>query len=177
MNTLRIIVDICLLRGRAQDLPASRNLVWLAAFASVAVETLGMPERGLDVGRLLFLVSQVALFGGAIWLVLRLSGFPARWLQTVSALYSANAIFSLLLVPFLPALAEMIRQGPGATLAWQGYVSLLLSGWFLAVMTRVLREATEWSLGVSLLASIGSIVAVRVLGFLTAPLFGFAGQA
>lgn len=177
MNTLRIILDICLLRGRAQDLPASPQLLWLTAAASVVVDTLSLWDRSLDLARILFVASQVALFGGAVWLLLRLRGFPARWPQTISALFAANALFSLMLLPFLPALTEMVEKGPDAPLAWEAYVMLALSGWFLAVMTRVLREATEWSLGLSLLASIVCVTLVRVLGLALAPVFGLTAQA
>jgi len=75
MHILKIILDICLLRGRAQDLPASMNLVWLTAAASVAVNALGMPERATDLAQLLFIASQAVMFGAVIWLLLRLRGF------------------------------------------------------------------------------------------------------
>lgn len=177
MNTLRLLLDLCLLRGRAQDLPATTNLVWLTAATSVAVDVLSMPDGGADLGRILFVASQVALFGASIWLVLKLRGHPARWMQTISALYAANTAFSLLLLPFLPALAAMVEAGPGAPIGWQAYVMLVLTGWFLAVTTRVLREATEWPLLPSFLASIACIAVVRVVGIVLAPLFGLSVQA
>ncbi len=151
----------------------SMNLVWLGAGASVAVDAASLPGGKLDMEHLLFLVLQVVLFGAAIWGLLKARGFVERWVQTMSALYCTNAVFSLLLLPFLPALAEMFKQGPGATPGWEAYVMMLLSGWFLAVMTRILREATEWSLPLSFLASIASVAMVRMLGLLLAPLFGF----
>jgi len=176
MNIVRLILDICLLRGRAQDLPASSPLVWLTAAVSVVVDILSMPEPRLDVARLLYATSQVALFGASVWGVLKLRGFPARWMQTISALYAANALFSLLLLPFLPALAEMVEKGPGATPGWEAYVMLALSVWFLAVMARVLREAAELGLLASFFTSIACLAFVRFLGLLMAPLFGFSVQ-
>jgi hypothetical protein len=177
MNIVRLILDICLLRGRAQDLPASNALVWLTAAVSVMVDILSMPEAKMDVARLLYAASQVVLFGASIWAVLKLRGFPARWMQTISALYAANALFSLLLLPFLPALADMVEKGPGAALGWQAYVMFALSIWFLAVMARVLREATEMGLLASFFISIACLGFVRFLGLLMAPLFGFSVQA
>ena len=131
MHFFKIILDICLLRGRAQDLPASMNLVWLTAVVSVAVNALGMPEPDLDLAQWLFIASQAVLFGAAVWLLLRLRGFPARWMQTVTALYAVDAVFSLLLLPFLPALMEMIKQGPETKPGWEAYLLLALSGWLL----------------------------------------------
>lgn len=172
MNLLRIIVDICLLRASPQDLPTSMNLVWVTAGVSLVVDALSLPDRNLNIPRLVFLAVEIGLFGAIIWGLLQLRGFATRWMQTITALYAANAIFSLLLLPFLPALVEMMRAGPAATPGWQVYVSLLLSVWFLVVMTRVVREATELSIGLSFLASVACIVLVRLLGFVLAPLFG-----
>ena len=177
MHILKIILDICLLRGRAQDLPTSMNLVWLTATASVAVNALGMPERATDLAQLLFIASQAVMFGAVVWLLLRLRGFPARWTQTVTALYAVDAVFSLLLLPFLPALMEMIKQGPEAKPGWEAYVLLALSGWLLLIIARVLREATEWPLALAFLAGFTSLLAVRILGHLIAPLFGLMVQA
>lgn len=172
MALLKIIFDICLLRGRAQDLPASTNLVFITAAASVLVNTLGLPEAGLELAQMLFIALQTALFGAAIWLLLRLRGFPTRWMQTMTALYAVDALFSLLLLPFLPALMEMIQQGPEAKPGWQAYVLLALSGWLLLVIARVLREATEWPLALAFLAGFSALLTVRLLGHLLAPLFG-----
>jgi heme/copper-type cytochrome/quinol oxidase subunit 3 len=172
MHFFKIILDICLLRGRAQDLPASMNLVWLTAAASVAVNALGMPEPELDLAQWLFIASQAVLFGAAVWILLRLRGFPARWMQTVTALYAVDAVFSLLLLPFLPALMEMIKQGPEIKPGWEAYLLLALSGWLLLIIARILREATEWPLPLAFLAGFATLLAVRILGHLLAPLFG-----
>jgi heme/copper-type cytochrome/quinol oxidase subunit 3 len=172
MNTLRLLIDICLLRGKAQDLPAAVALVVLTALAGILVDYLSLPERGFHVGRLLFVVSQTVLFGAGLWLVLKLRGFPARWTQTVTALYAANAAFSLLLLPFLPALAETLTRGQDSALGWQMYLVLAVSGWFVAVMARVLREAMESSLLAAFVATLALIFAVRVAGLALAPLFG-----
>jgi hypothetical protein len=176
MHIFKIILDICLLRGRAQDLPASMNLVWITAAASVLVNALAMPEQALDLAQLLFIASQAALFGAVVWLVLRLRGFTARWMQTITALYAVDAAFSLLLLPFLPALMEMIQQGPEAKPGWQAYVLLVLSGWLLLIIARVLREATEWPLPIAFMIGFSSLLAVRILGHLLAPLFGLMAQ-
>lgn len=176
MHILKIILDICLLRGRAQDLPASMNLVWLTAAASVAVNAVGMPERATNLAQLLFIVSQAALFGAVIWLLLRLRGVAARWMQTITALYAVDAVFSLLLLPLLPALMEMIKQGPEAKPGWEAYLLLAISGWLLLIIARVLREATEWPLPLAFLAGFTSLMAVRLIGHVMAPLFGLSVQ-
>jgi len=172
MHTLLLLFDICLLRGKAQDLPTSSTLVALTALAGILVDYLSLPDHGFNVARLLFVASQTVLFGAGLWLVLKLRGFPARWTQTVTALYAANAAFSLLLLPFLPALAETLKQAQDIALGWQMVVVLAVSGWFIAVMVRVLREAMESSLLGGFVVALALIFAVRVVGLTLAPLFG-----
>ena len=174
MPILKIILDICLLRGRAQDLPASVGLVWIAAAASVVVNTLGMLGQDVGFAPLLFIVSQVALFGAVAWLVLRLRGFPARWLQTMTALYAVDAVFNLLLLPLLPELVEMLKQGPDVVPGWEGFTMLALVGWLLLVNARVLREATEWPLPLAFLTGLTMLLVVRMIGIFVVSLFGLA---
>lgn len=172
MSLLRQFLDICLLRGRTQDLPTSTNLVLGTAVASVVIDFASLPEEARNPGHLLFVISQVALFGAAVWLLLRQRGFPERWIQTITALYAVNAAFSLVLMPFLPALAEMLKQGPGVAPGWPAWLALALTAWFLAVMARVLHEALETGMLASFMLSLAVIFAVRLLGLVLMPLFG-----
>ncbi len=63
MATLRLLIEICLFRGKTQDLPASVNLVVLAAIASILVDTISFPAREFEFRHLLFAVLQSGLFG------------------------------------------------------------------------------------------------------------------
>jgi hypothetical protein len=172
MPVLKIILDICLLRGRAQDLPASVGLVWIAAVTSVTVNSLGTTGQDAGLAAVLLITSQVALFGAAVWLVLRLRGFPARWLQTMTALYAVDAVSTLLLLPLLPALVEMLKQGPEVVPGWEGFAMLALVGWLLLVNARVLREAAEWPLPLAFLAGLTMLLVVRMIGIFLVSLFG-----
>lgn len=172
MNFLKNILDICLLRGRAQDLPAAVGWVWLTAIASVMVNSLGIPSENRDVLHVLFIASQVALFGAVVALLLHLRSFPARWMQTMTALYAVDAVFSLLLLPLLPALVGMLKQGSEVKPGWEGFALFFLSGWMLLIIARVFREATEWPLPLAFLVGLTSLLAVRMMGLLLVPLFG-----
>lgn len=175
MNTLRLIVEICLLRGRAQDLPAGMQYVWLTGIASAAMDILSLPTESITAGHLLFIAMEVSLFGATLWAVLKLRGVPERWMQAVTALYAANAVFGLMLLPFVPALAEfarLVQQGASPAAGLEVYATMFLSGWFIAVMTRVLREATGWALGLSLAATFACIAFVRIAGAILASAFG-----
>lgn len=178
MKTLRLVIEICLLRGRAQDLPAGMPYVWLSGVTSAAVDLLSLPAAEISPGHVLFIAMEVLLFGATLWVVLKLRGVPERWMQAVTALYAANAVFGLMLLPLVPALAEFARlaqQGATPAAGWEVYITMFLSGWFLAVMTRVLREATGWSLGLSLAATFASVAFVRIVGAILASAFGLQG--
>lgn len=177
MDFIKSIFAICLLRGRAQDLPASLGLMILTAAIGVVVNTAGLSGPDLGSAHVLFIVMQTALFGAAVWALLRLRGFPARWLQTMTALYAVDAIFSMLLLPLLPALVEMVKQGAQAQLGWEGVALLFLSGWLLLIIARVLREATEWPLPLAFLAGLTVLLAVRMVGHMLVPLFGLSPPA
>lgn len=177
MPILKIILDICLLRGRAQDLPASVQLVWIAAAASVTANSLGMLGQDAGLAPFLLIVSQIALLGAAVWLVLRLRGFPARWLQAMTALYAVDTVSTLLLLPLLPALVEMLKQGPEVVPSWEGYAMLALVGWLLLANARVLREATEWPLPLAFVTGLTLLLVVRMIGIFLVSLFGLVAPA
>lgn len=175
MKTFRLIIDICLLRGRAQDLPVGMQYVWLSGIASAAIDLLSLPTAGINAGTVVFIAMEAVLFGATLWTLLKLRGVPERWMQAVTALYAANAVFGLMLLPFVPALAEFVRlvqQGANPAPGWEVFVSMFLRGWFLAVMTRVLREATDWSLGLSLVATFACLAFVGIVGALLASALG-----
>lgn len=176
MNFVKIILDICLLRGRVQDIPTSIQLVWLTAIASIVVNSMGMPGQNLLLAHLLFIAMQTALFGAVVALLLRLRGFPARWIQTMTVLYAVDAVFSLLLLPLLPGLVEMLKQGAEVQPGWEGFALLFFTGWLLLIIARVLREAAEWPLPLAFFAGLTALLTVRMLGYFMAPLFGLAGQ-
>lgn len=176
MNFLKNILDICLLRGRVQDLPTSTQLLVVTGFASVVVNTLSMPEQNLGIAQLLFVALQPVLFGAVIFALLRLRGFPERWVQTMTALYAVDAVFSLLKLPFLPAMLEMMKQGPEAQFRWEAVLLLFLGGWLLLITARILREATEWPLPLAFFASLTALLVVFMLSYLLMPLFGFSAQ-
>jgi len=172
MNTFRTIIDICLLRGKPQDLPTSFNLVLLAAGAGIVIDALSLSGNGLDMQQLLFAALQTVLFGAGLWLLLKQRGFVSRWIQTATALYAVNALFSLVILPLLPALYDMARADPPTTMGWQQLAAVVLSGWFLAVMAQVLREALEVSLGAAVVISLALMIALFMVGTLLAAMLG-----
>lgn len=172
MNSLRLILDICLLRGRTQDLPVSGSLVVQAALASMAVDFLGLADPDVGLGHFLFVFTRPLMYGLALWLVLKGRGFPERWWQAAAAMFSVLAIFTLVRLPLLPALGQAVSEGPGATWPWQVFASLAIEIWFLVVMARILREALEIRMPLAVLSAVVMVFSVEILRLVLAPFFG-----
>ena len=167
MSIAKIIIDICLLRGRPQDLPASTSLLGLAALSTVMVDYAGAAIIYGDGGlRLPLAVMQAPLLAGVVWAVLQLRGHPERWLQTIIALFAANTIFNLIRLPVLPQLVVVINQVAAQLkpeIGWEVYFALACGLWYFMVMTQVMRHALAWPLALSGLVSFVSLVAVGLV--------------
>lgn len=155
MALLSTLLDICLLRGRPQDLPVSRLLVVVTGVASVMMDVvvgLDTPDPGL---RMMFATVHALMFGLVVYGVLKLHGVVERWLQTLTALYAANAAVTVIAWP-------LSRQIAGTELQdWPGWAMLALFGigiWFLMIMSQVLREALEVPVGRAVIISLASSV-------------------
>lgn len=162
-DLLRQLLEICRFRAGPEDLPASRALVLLTAAASVISNTLIDNFHKSVTAVLGMSIAQVALFGGVIWLVLVLRGFPERWDQTITALYGTGAILQICGWAVVSGAMLVTAAEPGQLLP-----AMLLTGlgvWFLAIMTFVLRRALEISLGLALLASIGCQLLIGLVLF------------
>jgi len=177
MSTFTTLLQICLFRGKPQDLPTSTGLLLGAALSGIAIDALGLPGAGLDGRNLVFALLQTTLFGFGVWLVLSTRGFSARWIQTSTALFAVNALFSLLMLPLTPALHQMLQSTGPVEPGWQVMVAFLISSWLLAVVALILREALE----VGLLASFGVALAltfgVLIVSSMLASMLGLYPQA
>ncbi len=179
MPTLKIIFDICLLRGRPQDLPASRNLLWLTALATVVTGYARVVRvEGPGVGGLFLVIFQAIIFGAVVWTILKMRGRPERWLQSIVALYAMNTVFSLMILPVLPQLVEAgkhalaaFHQGAATPIGWELWFASAADIWYLLVMTQVMRHATELTFGLSALISFSALVAVGMVEMLLILIF------
>lgn len=154
--TMKILLDICLLRGQPQDLPASKNLVAVTALLSI-VGHYALDQLHQDAfARLVFAAAQTALLGAIVWTLLKLRGYPERWLQTVTALFTANIVADI--ITWLMAAGAL---GPDASepQPWLTAFIMATAIWFLAIMAHVLRHALAISLGLAVLASLGCALA------------------
>ena len=143
-------VEISLLSGKPQDLPASKALLALIAMVEVAasfsVDT-AHPHPGV---RLAAALTQSAFLAGTVWAALSWRRHPERWLQTLTALYGSGVIVTLVAWAALRGLnvSQDAQSGPFILVAW------VITLWALAIMSRVLRTALEVPLGTAILITI-----------------------
>jgi len=140
----RLFVQITLLRGKPQDVPASPLLLVLTILAHfVANLVLGtlFPVISGPLALLLtvYTVFTVAWYAG----LLKLLGKPERFLQTTTAVFG----FQLVLTP-ISSVADYLLRRFHEDPTWQFPVALIffvVLAWTIAVHSHVVKAALEWT--------------------------------
>jgi hypothetical protein len=171
MSTPKTLLDLCLLRGQPQDLPASANLLYLGAAFSIGVDYMIETGHAPGLVRLGSAVAQAAIFGGIIYGILRLRGVPERFTQSMSALYFANGVVSL---AAWPVLTQVLAAGVDHAQSWHVLFMAGISIWFIAILANVLRHALNFPLGRSVAVSLMCVLLMMFASILVTPLFSTA---
>jgi len=156
---LRFFIDLCLLRARPQDLPASPLLLVLVAAIGVSI---GTPAAAPVFGSLFagFGVSLVdaAVLAGFIAVLLRFRGYPERFVQSATSALGANLVLSAIGLPLQWALPQ---DPEAASLIGQlaSVIFQFLILWIVVVIGHVLRHA----LNIGLLAGVGLAFGYAIL--------------
>lgn len=137
VELLSRLIGIVFLRLGPQDLPAGTGPLAFAVVLYVAVTGLSMSQGDTEANNALILVLAVALPLVLVRIVLTLRGRPARWLQTLTALFGTSALLSALSLP-LSFLAGNGDPAPIPALA-----SLMLFVWSFAVDAHIWRHALD----------------------------------
>lgn len=179
LNMLTIAWRICIFRAGPQDLPASSQAVMHAVALAVVVQAiqfqLTLPLLPAIAQSVVAVVVVWAFTGG----VLNMRGNPERTPQTVAALLVTNAIFSLLLVPFLIAMMpaiEALAEDPDAQVEVPGiamFGTVLLSAWSIAVSVWIFRNAMDSRNLLAIACALGLAASVYIvaggIGMMLAP--------
>ncbi|MEO5574321.1 MAG: hypothetical protein ABIR48_07560 [Gammaproteobacteria bacterium] len=154
---LRIIIDICILRAKPEDVPASTTLLGatLAVYASVS---LALASVSLPLNKaLLYALADTMVLAVLTHTLLLLRRFPARLPQTLTALAGTGALFGLIGLPF----AQLTELEP---------LLFALLIWNVAVSAHILRHALSVSFIMGVVASLGYLLmAVAVTAALFPP--------
>lgn len=169
---IKSFVDICLFRGKPQDLPGNTSLVLITALIGVLTKT--MLDGSKEPFSAIFPVAgtHVIVFGAVVWVTLRIGGFAERWNQTISALYGTDSLVRLIGWPILSWFYG-VKESADVTIDAQSglppelMAPLMLLGvfafWTIAIMTFVLRHALEKTVGVSLMITLACQLASTVI--------------
>jgi hypothetical protein len=168
-----VFVDIMFLRRGPEQLPPSRQLLAIIAIVHIVVQSLAdhmfiAPLRPEPVP---VLPGQVmAAFLMMLWfrIALQLAGKPERFVQTMIAVFFIGLV-SALMVPLEAAMLPSVLAAKDSAEAAAGVpasVMLLASiglFWILAMLSRVVKSAFEWSWGRSIIFVLLSTFGVPLL--------------
>ena len=163
----KVFGSIVLRRLGPEDLPASGFLLGLTALIYVLsqapVAMLALSDTNSAV---LTLIIDLVLIAGFLWILLLLTGFRARYRQTLTALLGAGALLSLLSVPFTLWQESLLNEPAGAT-AIPSAAILAIVVWSFVVNGHILSRALSRPF------SIGLMIAIAYFFLHTTLLFEF----
>jgi hypothetical protein len=153
---IRPFVYLCLLKATPQDLPASTPLLLICLGAALLVTALTtLPIFSLHLSIVQAMV-ELALLMGYTRIALQLSGHPARFVQTVTALAGAAAVIGILALPLVYSLFRSASNADANPLVLFAY--LLVFAWQLVVYGHVYRHALSTSIVAGVLLAFGYVI-------------------
>ena len=159
---LNLFIDICLLRAKPQDVPASSTLMLLALFAAIVsgvpgiVGLVGGLAPALMIGLL-----DVVLILVVLRIFLSMMGLSSRLVQTATALFGTGVIINLLFLPVLWLLDVSTEYSVSQFLGALLYFALLV--WSLVIMGYILRHSFNLQLSSGVLIAMGYFMLVNTL--------------
>jgi hypothetical protein len=162
------LIDILLLRGGPEQLPASPTLLAVVVALNVAVSALvyALIPNAPNNWELQLVVGTVV---SLVWfrVAFSLANKPERFLQTCIAIFGITTLFVPALIPMIATLLPYIEKpdpmvNPPAALS---LLAALLGIWLLIVQVRIVRAAFEWPL-------VGAIIFIFGLNFASALVYG-----
>jgi len=163
LAVLKIFLDISLLSGKPQDLPASNTLLWLTALSAVGANYAVDSLHTDWFVRLLFALAETTLLGFVVWVALAIRHYSERWPQTMMALYASSVFVNVATWPVILWLTN------GQTSVWPLIIGLAITVWFVAIMARVLHYALALPVALSTLVSVACLM---TSGLVLIKLFG-----
>jgi len=157
----RAFFDICLLKRRPQDIPASRELLILIV-AGYLLATFLLTELDKTIpDTVLAGVIDTASLLVFVFLLLFLGRKLNRWTQTTTALAGTGMIFSLLVLPFIVSRPAPDIVNDTAPVFY--FVQLLIVIWYIIVMAHIFKHAMSSSFFTGIVVSITYVLLSRLL--------------
>ena len=168
MNTLKIFLDVCLLKAKPQDIPFSYQLLALTAVTSIVAYIFALEPATPELARILgsqnsiimMSVAEHAFFALTVWVILKLRGHAARFTQAMTAMFGVSTLIRII-VWFVVSLLAADKESSGAGLA--GMLVFGLSLWIWVVYAHVFRETLETRFGAGMMYTIASQIITSML--------------
>lgn len=155
---LRAYFDILMSRRGPDCLPASTTLLALTIAANAGLAIATIISSSEDVSDFVHYVISVVMLMSVLWLVLTWTRHTERYVQSATALFGADIYISTAQVVVFVIAGDPSRlKDPSTTFA--SMALLLLLGWFLWLVTFVVRRAS----GLGILPSVAITLIYFVL--------------
>lgn len=156
LQTLKLFVDLCLLRAKPQDLPHSIALEILTLVAYVTLSYVLATSNTTPGTALLAALVDVGMLVALAYAGLWVLDLKPRFTKLVTALAGSGTVWQLVALPVMALLAGSADKTPDTALAALAYALLLaLVAWAIFIIGHILRHALNmkfsFALGIALL--------------------------
>lgn len=156
LHTLKLFVDLCLLRANPQDLPHSFSLQLITLLTYTALSYLLALSSTTPGTALLAALVDTGMLTGLAYAGLWILDLKNRMIKLVTALAGSGAVWQLIALPIMGLLADASDKVSGGTLATVSYMLLLvLITWVIFIIGHILRHAFNmkffFALGIAVL--------------------------
>lgn len=169
-QTLRVMVDIVLLRRGPQDMPSDWNLLAVLAALYLIVHFM----QATVVASTSAALAQAALATGLLAVyartILQVSGCLPRLVQTLTALFAVGTLASLILIgptavmgPIFEQLAQGVDPKTIQVPLFAVLAAIVVSIWLVIANAHIFRHAVDKSMGIGVLIAIGYEILLPVL--------------
>ena len=143
MNSIiSYFINLCLFRAGPQDAPKSQTLLYITGFVLVFSYMIVNSVFNTIEERLLVASSQVIIFAGVVWLLLKINNKVERWQQTTIALFGSATILEIVQMPLTLLNSETNHEGFSPLLI----IYIMVGLWYLAILSNICRQALDVTL-------------------------------
>jgi len=156
LRTLKLFVDMCLLRANPQDLPHSLVLAFLTLIAYTTLSYVMALSSTTPGTALLAALVDTGMLVGLAYAGLWILDLKNRLTKLVTALAGTGVVWQLVALPVMNLLAGAADTTPNTALATLSYLLLLaLVAWAIFIIGHILRHALNmkfsFALGIAVL--------------------------
>ena len=156
LRTLKLFIDLCLLRANPQDLPHSASLALLTLLTYTTLSYVLALSSTTPGTALAAALVDVGMLVGLAYASLWTLDLKNRLTKLITALAGSGAVWQLVALPVMGLLGDATGQISESMLAGFSYVLLLvLIAWAIFIIGHILRHALNmkfsFALGIALL--------------------------